>query len=384
MFGKTFRLPFRLAGIPVQVDVSFLIILPLLAWIIGRSAGELAAQFGLEGAAELSQGWWPYALGLFAAIGLFISVVIHEFGHAVVARMYGVKVRNITLWFLGGVAQFEQMPRQRGAEAAVAIVGPIVSIGIGFICWLALVGIPGQPASTKFVFGYLALANIVLAVFNMLPALPLDGGRVLRSLLALRMSHIRATQVAASVSKFLAVLLAVVGIFFNFWLVLIALFIFMAVSAETQTTQIEDLLKGVRVRDLMNADVRTVPAEMRVAELMQRMFEARHLGFPVVDENRRLLGLVTVEDIQGQEPQTPVGSIMKVHLLKMNEDAPAVEAFRMMSQNGFGRMIATDREGRMVGIITKTDLMRLIQLRTASMEMPGMARAPEHQWQPAH
>src|SRR3954452_11763060 len=175
----------------------------------------------------------PYLLGLITALGLFTSVLVHELGHSVVARLYGVKVRSITLWLLGGVAAFEDMPRQRGAEAVVAIAGPLVSIAVGALCWLVLKALPPSAVPAGFVFTYLAFMNVSLAVFNMIPALPLDGGRVLRSLLALRMTHLRATKVAAAVSRVLAVLLGLYGLYtMQFMLVLVALFVYLAVKRE--------------------------------------------------------------------------------------------------------------------------------------------------------
>src|SRR5206468_10405330 len=147
----------------------------------------------------------PFALGLVGALGLFVSIVVHELGHAVVARLYGVKVRRITLWALGGMAEFDEMPRQRGAEAVVAVVGPIVSVAVGVLCWGILGLLPATAVAPRFVLSFLGGTNIYLALFNLLPAMPLDGGRVLRSLLALRMPHLRATQVAVTISKFLAI-----------------------------------------------------------------------------------------------------------------------------------------------------------------------------------
>ena len=386
MFGRSYRLPFRLLGIPVQLDVSFLLILPLLAWIIGRQVGEFAKMFGLPDSPILHGGLMPYALGLIAAIGLFVSVVIHELGHAVVARRYGVKVKNITLWFLGGVAQFAEIPRQRGAEAVVSIVGPIVSIAIGVICWMLLRFTPSSAVALRFVLAYMAYMNIVLAVFNLVPALPLDGGRVLRSVLALWMPPARATELAAGVSKVLAVLLGLLGLIsFNFFLLLIAIFIFMAVRSETVTGQVEQLLRGFTVGEVMNADVHTISPKVPIAELTDRMFRERRLAFPVIDGEGKLLGLVSVEQLHGQDPATPVGKLAN-RAMTIRQDAPAIEAFRQMSENGFGRIIVIDESSRPVGIITKTDLLRLLQLREAGLrrhEAPSFHPHPVHPVQPA-
>jgi Zn-dependent protease len=364
MFGRSFRLPLSLLGIPVYVDLSFLIVLPLLAWIIGSQLAIFAHMFGIPLSESMMTGAAPYGLGLIAAIGLFVSVLIHELGHAVTARGYGVKVRRITLWFLGGVAQFEEIPKQRGAEAVVSIVGPLVSAAIGVICWLALRAVDADAPAVRFVLAYLAYMNIVLAIFNLLPALPLDGGRVLRSLLALAMPYGEATQVAGGVSKFLAVIMGLFGLFsLNFFLLLVAIFIYAAVSAETRTGQLEELLRGALVRDLMNPQVATVTPDLRVADLTQRMLHDHHLGFPVTDSSGNVLGLVTLRDLQGKDPAIQVRDVMHTDVPKLPEQATAVEALRLMSHNEFGRVIATRDGGQMSGIITKTDLMRLIRIR---------------------
>ncbi len=182
MFSKTFRLPFRLAGIPLEMDISFLLILPVMAWLIGSRVGQLAQMWGIAHAHSLEAGATPYALGLIAAVGLFICVVLHELGHSLAARAFGVKVRSITLWFLGGVAQFEEIPRKKGQEAIVGAAGPVVSFGLAALFWVAATFSPPWPA-LEFVLGYLAITNLVLGVFNLIPAIPLDGGRILRSIL---------------------------------------------------------------------------------------------------------------------------------------------------------------------------------------------------------
>src|SRR5215212_9186103 len=178
MFRKAYRLPFSLLGIPIYIDVTFLFVLPLFAWMIARQVGFWAVQVGAEDHPSLHRPWVPLVLGLVGALGLFVSILVHELGHSVTARVYGVQVRRITLWLLGGMAQFDEMPRQRGAEAVVAIVGPLVSVAVGVACGLVGRVLPESAVPGRFVISYLASTNVLLAVFNMLPALPLDGGRV--------------------------------------------------------------------------------------------------------------------------------------------------------------------------------------------------------------
>jgi Zn-dependent protease/predicted transcriptional regulator len=374
MFGRSFRL-FRLFGIPIQIDVTFLIVLPLFTWLIGGGIRAGIEPLGISFDMTLLQvGATPYILGLIIVVGLFISVLIHELGHALTARGYGVRTRSITLWLLGGVAQLETMPRKRGAEAVVAIVGPIVSVGLGIFFWLVLQLVPARPelgvVATRYVLTYLAVINVALAVFNMLPALPLDGGRVLRSLLAIKMDPMSATRVSGVISKVIALGLVFVALMGNLWLLLIAFFIYMAVNAETQQSMIEYMLRDIRVRDLMNRNVVTIAPNATVAELMTTMVRERHLGFPVQDDGH-LVGMIELGSAQGIPPETPVGQIMQRQVRSIREDAKALDAFTKMGESGFARMIVVDNEGRMVGILTKTDLMRAIQIRTAALSPPA-------------
>ncbi len=374
MFGKAFRL-FRVFGIPVQIDVSFLIVLALFTWQLGASIqrGVEPFRFAFD-MRPIQQGSMPYVLGFVIVLGLFVSVLIHELGHAVTAQYYGVRTKSITLWLLGGVAQLETMPNQRGAEAVVAIVGPVVSVLLGGAFWLVRRLVPDLPqqdagtaiVATQYVLLYLTRMNVALAVFNLLPALPLDGGRVLRSLLALRMGPLRATQVTGGISKFLAIALGIFGFMYGeLWLMLIAFFIYMAVNAETQQSMIEYMLRGIGVQQLMNRQVVTIAPTATIAELMGTMVRERHLGFPVQDDGR-LVGMIDLRHAQGVPPETPVAQVMNRSVSTISEEAQALDAFTKMSRSGFGRLVVVDREGRMVGIITKTDLMRAIQIRLAA------------------
>jgi Zn-dependent protease/predicted transcriptional regulator len=379
MFGKSFRL-FKVFGIPIQLDITFLIVLPLFTWMIGSGikAGQELLGFRVD-MRPLQEGALPYILGLIIVLGLFVSVLIHELGHALTARWYGVRTRSITLWLLGGVAQLESMPRQRGAEAIVAIVGPIVSFALAGVFFVLMLLWPTRLVAGEYVLRYLMSLNLALAIFNLLPALPLDGGRVLRSLLALGNDPLRATRMAATVSKLIAFAMGFFAIAAHaWWLLVIAFFIYMAVNAETQQSLIEHMLRGISVRDLMNRAVVSIPPSATVAELMSTMVRERHLGFPVVDDGQ-LLGMVDLSSVEGVDPQTPVQQIMRTNLRTIRPDEQALDAFTRMSQSGFARMIVVDESGRMIGIITKTDLMRAIQIRLAASggADSGAIRAPD-------
>lgn len=371
MFGRAFRLPFRILGIPLELDWTFLVILPLLAWIIAGQVPLWANTMGIANAEPLTEGWTPWLLGFAGAVGLFVSVLIHEMGHAVVARAYGVQTRAIRLWFLGGVAQFDDLPRGKGAEAVVAFVGPVVSFMLGIVLIATAQTLP-WPLWAYYLLMFLASMNFIIAVFNLIPALPLDGGRVLRSMLAIWMPALRATEITAVVSRILAIGLGILGLMsLNFFLLAVAVFVYLAVQSETRTMQVEELLRGVPIWRLMNQEVRTVPADMTIGQLTTRMLEERHLGFPVVEASGKVVGMVGVLEVHGQEPGTPVGSVMNREILTVNADEEAVDAFRLMSRNNFGRVVVLEEVGQIAGIVTKTDLMRFLQVRALRAEMAG-------------
>jgi Zn-dependent protease/predicted transcriptional regulator len=377
MFRRSYRLPFRLLGIPLRLDPTFLVVLPLLAWLIGSRVGAYVRLLRLPiDPGALEQGATPYALGLAAAVGLFGSVLVHELGHAVVGRAYQVRVRHITLWLLGGMAQVDEIPRRGPAEAIIAAAGPATSLLVAAACRLVLGLVPPDAPAGQFLFGYLTYTNVALALFNLLPALPLDGGRILRSLLGLRMPHLQATQVAADVSRGLAVALGLVGFLGgNLFLLLVAFFIYMAVAGETQHALIAEILHDVPVADVMTREVRTVPADMRIADLLQVMLRERHLGYPVVDRAGRLVGMVDLADLAGKAPEDLVEVVMSRDVDTIAPTATALDAFLRMSRRNFGRLVVVGRDREMVGILSKTDLIRAIQIRMVVAGMPAESAA---------
>lgn len=385
MFRNVFQLPFKILGIPIQLDVTFLIVLPLLAWMIGSDIEGLIRAFQLDIDPEpLVTGWMPYLLGFTSAVGLFVSVLIHELGHSVVGQRFGLRIKSITLWILGGMAQFEEIPRDRGKEAIMAIAGPITSFLLAGLAYLLLQGTPHEFQGTRFIWTYLMFMNLVLAIFNMVPALPLDGGRVLRSLLALRMPYLQATQIATSLSKFLAVMLGLLGFLsFNLWMMLIAFFIYIAVSGESQFATVSAMLRGIRVKDLMTEGVRTVYGNSSVADLIQKMFQERHLAYPVLDGGGRLSGIVTLQHVRRMkasgrsEEEARVEEIMSREIGRIRQDESALEAFQKISANAAERLVVVDAEDRLLGIISKSDLIRAIQVRMVGMSLEEIRASDE-------
>ena len=335
MFRNAIQLPFKLLGIPISVDRSFLIVLPLFAWLIGSRVPAYLAPSG---------GLFPYLLGLIAALGLFASVLVHELGHAVTGRLYGAKTKEITLWFFGGVAQFDDMPRQRGAEAVVAIAGPITSVVLAGLFW-GLSQIGGFDQATLFVLNYLMVTNVVLAIFNLLPALPMDGGRVLRSLLALKLDYLRATKISVRVSQVSAVLLGLFGLYNrNFFLAAVALFIFNAGRNEARYAVVTRRLEPLKVRDLMHRDVTTVEPEMSLESFARLLHFKRQAAFPVVARDGALLGLVGRQAAEGQPER-------RRHRQRRQSGRDDFRGRRRTSspQTHVGRQFRATRRGRRAG-----------------------------------
>jgi CBS domain-containing protein len=219
----------------------------------------------------------------------------------------------------------------------------------------------------KFVLGYLALTNVMLAVFNMLPGFPMDGGRVLRALLARRRSHARATQIAAEVGKVFAFLLGIVGLFVNLFLIALAFFIYMGASSEAQQTVMKAAFEDVTVRDVMTPREKldVVDVTTSVADLLDRMFRERHTGYPVL-RNGSLVGMVTLNDARAvnevERDAYRVEDVMSGELATISPDAGAMDAITTMQQNGVGRLPVVDEAGELVGLISRSDLVTALNI----------------------
>lgn len=382
---KAFRVG-SIGGIPIKLDVTLLLVLPILAILIGNQMAQIVEALN-EGmgaglaADALTSGLVPWVLGFVAAVGLFVCVLLHELGHAAVARRYGYGIESITLWLLGGVARPEEQPERWNHEFWIAIGGPVVSVALGVGCFLAFEVAPLD--TLRFTFGYLALLNIVLAVFNMLPAFPLDGGRVLRALLGRKQSHVRATRQAVAVGKVFAVLFGLFGLLvLNVFLIAIAFFVYIAAAAEGKQTVLKAAFEGVVVGDVMTpaSEVESLASETTLDAVLDRMFRERHTGYPVLDDGQ-LVGIITLEDIRGVAPEkrseTPVAEAMSTDIETATTDTEVFEAILQLGQSDIGRLVVVDETGRLAGLITRSDLvtaMNVIQeRRLADGDSPKLA-----------
>lgn len=366
------NLPFKLLGVPVKLDTSFLLVLPLFAYLIGSQIPALVTlltQLGVvdpaaagvplaAGKSELEEGMTPWLLGLAGAVGLFTSVVIHELGHATVARLYGVETIEIRLWFLGGVAQFKEIPKQRGAEALVALAGPVTSAGLGLLLWV-LVPVADFSLGVQVIVAYLAVTNIALAVFNLLPALPLDGGRILRSLLALGFDRLRATNIAVAISGVLAVAMGIYGFFTGqFFLVIMAFFVYNAGRAEAGAAYLDDAVGSLSVADLMTEEPLSVQSDMPLTQFARLGQFRRHAGYPVVDDGH-LVGYAFLPSGAPEDGGATVADVM-VAAETASPTEPALGALQRIAASATGRLMVVDAAGSLVGIVSKTDLIKVL------------------------
>ncbi|SDK40946.1 CBS domain-containing protein [Natronorubrum texcoconense] len=369
---KSFRIG-SLFGIPIKLDLTFLLVLPLFAYLIGVQIEPVvdilntSMGAGIDVDALTTEWWLPYLVGLIAAIGLFVGVVLHELGHSLTAQRYGFPIDSITLWLLGGIAALSEMPEDWRQELNIAIAGPIVSILVGIGSYGLFLLTPESFDGARFVLGYLAVLNIVLAGFNMIPAFPMDGGRVLRALLARNTPYAKATQQAASVGKLFAILMGLFGLLqFNIIFIALAFFIYIAASSEAQQVTMKAAFQDVTVGDIMTPakDLHTVGPETSVAALIQRMFTERHTGYPVIDrsgfEGERLVGLVTLSDAREIDPVErdafTVEEVMTTDLKTISPESDAMTAIERMREHNIGRLLVVD-DGDLIGLISRSDVM---------------------------
>ncbi|HOB06659.1 MAG TPA: CBS domain-containing protein [Methanoculleus sp.] len=366
----------NIAGIPVKIHWSFLLVIPLFAWIIGSqivlTTELIRILFGVPiDATLITTGFNPYILGTAVALGLFFGVFVHEVAHSLIAKARGIKIHGITLLILGGVSQMEEVVPDPKVELPMALAGPLTSLAIGIICSALVYVFPVLPDPAVagvliFTFGYLGLLNVLLFAFNLLPAFPMDGGRVLRAWLARRMPLSRATQIAADVGKGFAVLFGIFGfLMLNPILILIAFFIYIGANQEATFLRYYVLLQDVTVADAMSNSLVTVETETPLPRLLELMYETKHLGFPVV-ERGNLVGIVTLSDIHKVSPidreAMQVRDVMTRDPITLPPSAPLIDALRIMTTHGIGRIPVVD-DGDLVGIVTRTDVLRVMELR---------------------
>jgi Zn-dependent protease/CBS domain-containing protein len=356
----------RIAGTEVRIHITFLL---FLAWI-----GFSYYQVG--GAAQAVPG-------ILFILALFGCVLLHEFGHALAARAFGIPTPDITLLPIGGVARLQRMPDEPWQELIVAIAGPLVNVVIAGFLILFL----GHPADLDNIdqmehpgigmLAKLASVNVMLVLFNMIPAFPMDGGRVLRALLAMALPYGRATQIAAWIGQALAFVFGFFGLFNNPLLLFIALFIFLGAQQEAAMAQMKDVCFNLPVSEAMVTHLVRLSPDATLEDAVEALLRTSQHEFPVVDAEDRILGVLTrdklIAALRQKGSTTPVSEVMQRDLPVVRADEPFDKAFNLMQQSAFPALPVVDRLGRLQGLITPENVGELMMVSTL---LPKEGRPP--------
>ncbi len=319
------------------------------------------------------------ALGSIAFIlVLFLCVVLHEYGHAIAARRYGIKTQDITLLPIGGVARLERMPENPAQELVIAAAGPMVNVVIAaalFAFTLAVGSALNLRMLENTFVGRLLLVNVVLVLFNLIPAFPMDGGRILRALLAMRLDYARATQYAAWLGQGIAALFVVGGFFVNPLLIVTGLFIFMGAQGEAQMVKSRSKMAGVTAGQAMRTNIRTLAASEWLASVVNQMSSAGQQDYPVMD-NGRLVGVLTRErllrGLQEKGAYETVGAVMQPDVPTIDVEQPLTQASETMAERALTAMPVT-QQGTLVGLLTFESIREFMALQKALHSRPRPA-----------
>ncbi len=330
-------------GIPIEVHFTFLLLI-LAVFILSIPSLQ----------------FYTFFLILF----LFLFVVFHEIAHSVVARHYGIKVRKIVLYPIGGVSEIEEIPDNPSQEWRMAVAGPLISLVIGFtLLGISLLLTPSLlpdvftfSATTGQIFFDLAILNILLGFFNLIPAFPMDGGRVFRALLAERMNFSDATKWAVNLGKVLGFAMVVIGFFFNFLLILVGLFVYLGASEEGEQTIISTKLVGVRVRDVMQSEIGRVEPQQTITEALEVMFKNRYHDV-LVEKDGVFEGIVTWNELvkvsSDQRDMLRIGQ-MPLKKISIHDDESILEANKIITREKIDLIPVVQKENpsKLVGVIT--------------------------------
>jgi Zn-dependent protease/predicted transcriptional regulator len=357
----------RVMGIPIHLHFSWLVIFGLIVWTL--STGYFQAQ---DPDLPVSSYW---AKGLVASLLFFVSIVLHELGHAVVALRHGLRTRSITLFVFGGVAELEQDPRDGRAEFWIAAAGPLVSLALAGVFYTGA-NLPAVAPSAAAVARYLALINLILALFNLVPAFPMDGGRLLRGALWGAIGKARATRIASGAGTLFAFLLIFSGVFSllrgdslgGLWYILIGWFIKDASAASYQQVRLDEALRGITVRDAMVEAVVTVPSTGSVTEAAREHFMRTGYGSYPVTRGEAVVGLLCLKDVlrlsAEEREATSVQGAMRplTDAIVTDADVPLPVAIARMARAGTPRLLVM-HEDRLVGLLTMNGVIRRLKVR---------------------
>jgi Zn-dependent protease/CBS domain-containing protein len=342
-----------IAGTAIRIHVTFLL---FLVWIFVASYVSGGAQAAWSGTAFM--------------VLLFACVLLHEFGHILTARGFGIATPDVTLLPIGGVARLEQIPEKPREEFLIAIAGPLVNVAIA----LALVAFGGASLDASHLAAVesarismvdrLAAVNLFLAVFNMIPAFPMDGGRVLRALLSIRLGFARATDVAATIGQWVAFGLGFLGLLYNPMLIFIAIFVYLAAASEARLVSLRAMSRGVPVSSAMMTQFATLAPEAHIDEAVETLLRTSQSEFPVVDSTGRLVGLLgrdgMIRALKQLGPDARVAEAMVAQVPTIGYRQTLDEAFRILQAKSAPAVGVVDAAGRLVGLVTPETLGEML------------------------
>jgi Zn-dependent protease/CBS domain-containing protein len=342
---------FRIAGVQLRIHITFLL---LIGWV---------------GFVAYAQGGWPAALaGILFILILFGCVVLHEFGHALAGKAFGINTPDITLLPIGGVARLARIPEEPVQELIIAAAGPAVTALIALGAFIGGGSWAYPPSIGTSIPDVLFTMNAVLLVFNLLPAFPMDGGRVLRALLATRMPYARATQVAALVGQGFAFAFGFIGLLFNPFLIFIALFVYIGASQEAALAQMRDVSRRFPVSSAMVREFRTLSENASLEEAVDALLATSQHDFPVVDATGGVAGLLTRHDLiaalRKNDPALRVGDVMRRDIPTVTTGTRFEEAFRIMQECNCPAVPVLDRMKRLVGLLTPENVTELMMVQS--------------------
>ena len=353
----------KVAGTAVRIHITFLL---FLAWIFGANYVSGGPQ----------QAW----SGLLFIVLLFLCVLLHEFGHIFTARAFGVSTPDVILLPIGGVARLERIPEKPSEEFLIAIAGPLVNIAIAGLLMLfgAQLGVDSLATIENAGAGLLprlAEVNLFLAVFNLIPAFPMDGGRVLRALLASRFGYVRATELAASIGQWVAFALGFLGLFGNPLLIFIAIFVYLAASSEAHLVAIRAISQGVPVTTAMMTQFATLTPDEHVDDAVETLLRTNQGEFPVIDGLGRPVGVLARNDliraIKERGADARVGDVMTSDIPTVSNRRCLDEAFKLLQEKSVPAIGVVDAAGRLIGLVTSETIGEMLMLHQA---MPAGTR----------
>lgn len=354
----------RIAGIDVYMHTTFLL---LIGWV---AFGYWTEQ----------RTWAAVLSGVFFILLLFVFVVMHEYGHALTARKYGIKTRDITLYPIGGVARLERMPEKPIEELWVALAGPAVNVVLAALLfgYLVLTGtfepITGLTVSTGSLAERLMLVNLWLVVFNLIPAFPMDGGRVLRALLGLKLEYVQATQIAASVGQAFAFLFGFIGLLGNPFLVFIALFVWMGAAQEASMAQMKHSLGNIPVTRAMMTNFTVLSPNDSLARVVGLLLSGPQHDFPVV-QDEQVVGILDrdtfISALSERGQGIPVVEVMRRGIHEIDSHEMVEAALTRLQENG-SKTLPVIHNGQLVGLITSENITEYLMIRSALKAAGGV------------